>query len=102
MYQYSVDQGARERQAYFVGIRDAGALHALRPAAADDQVAARQIPGPDDFHSHGSIRQSGAYKAYGVPGDPWTFVIDRKGVVRFRQAGSMLYGELEDAIQTGL
>ncbi len=43
-----------------------------------------------------------AYKAYGVPGDPWTFVIDGHGVVRFEQAGSMLYSELEDAIQSGL
>jgi thiol-disulfide isomerase/thioredoxin len=43
-----------------------------------------------------------AYKAYGVPGDPWTFVIDGHGVVRFEQAGSMLYNELETAIQSGL
>ena len=43
-----------------------------------------------------------AYKAYGVPGDPWTFVIDGHGVVRFGQAGSMLYNELEGAIQSGL
>jgi hypothetical protein len=28
-----------------------------------------------------------AYKAYGVPGDPWTFVIDGRGVVRFRTGG---------------
>ena len=43
-----------------------------------------------------------AYKAYRVPGDPWTFVIDGRGVVRFQQAGSMLYGELEEAIQSAL
>jgi len=43
-----------------------------------------------------------AYKAYHVPGDPWTFVIDGRGVVRFEQAGSMLYNELEHAIQSAL
>ncbi len=43
-----------------------------------------------------------AYKAYGVPGDPWTFVIDGHGVVRFQQAGSMLYNEIEGAIQSAL
>jgi thiol-disulfide isomerase/thioredoxin len=43
-----------------------------------------------------------AYKAYRVPGDPWTFVIDSRGIVRFQQAGSMLYGELESAIHTVL
>jgi thiol-disulfide isomerase/thioredoxin len=43
-----------------------------------------------------------AYKAYQVPGDPWTFVIDSHGVVRYEQAGSMLYQEIESAIQTVL
>jgi len=43
-----------------------------------------------------------AYRAYHVPGDPWTFVIDGRGVVRFQQAGSMLYNELEEAIQSVL
>jgi len=43
-----------------------------------------------------------AYRAYRVPGDPWTFVIDAHGVVRFEQAGSMLYPELESAIQSVL
>ena len=43
-----------------------------------------------------------AYRAYGVPGDPWTFAIDRRGVVRFEQAGGMLYSELNDAVQSAL
>ncbi len=40
-----------------------------------------------------------AFIAYRVKGDPWTFVIDEKGVVRFQRPGSMLYGELEAAIR---
>jgi thiol-disulfide isomerase/thioredoxin len=40
-----------------------------------------------------------AFKAYRVEGDPWTFIIDDKGIVRFQRAGSMLYGELEIAIK---
>lgn len=43
-----------------------------------------------------------AYSAYHVPGDPWTFIVDSQGVVRFQQAGSMLYNELDDAIQSAL
>ena len=39
-----------------------------------------------------------AFKAYHVIGDPWTFVIDAKGVVRFQQAGRMLYSEMDRAI----
>lgn len=41
-----------------------------------------------------------AFKAYGVMGDPWTFVIDRNGIVRHVQPGRMLYGELEAVIKT--
>jgi hypothetical protein len=40
-----------------------------------------------------------AFIAYGVKGDPWTFIIDDKGIVRFQRAGSMLYGEMEFAIK---
>ena len=41
------------------------------------------------------------FKAFGVIGDPWTYVIDRSQTVRFKQAGRMLYGEL-DTIISGL
>ena len=40
-----------------------------------------------------------AYRAYQVEGDPWTFVIDRKGVVRFQLAGEMMYSELNTQIK---
>lgn len=36
-----------------------------------------------------------AFKAFGVIGDPWTYVIDARQTVRFKQAGRMLYGELD-------
>ncbi len=40
-----------------------------------------------------------AYKAYNVMGDPWTFIIDSKGIVRFEQAGRMLAGEMDEALK---
>jgi thiol-disulfide isomerase/thioredoxin len=40
-----------------------------------------------------------AYKAYQVMGDPWTFLIDKHGIVRFERAGATLYGELDMAIK---
>lgn len=43
-----------------------------------------------------------AYKAYNVMGDPWTFIIDKNGIVRFERAGRMLQGELDDAINKTL
>lgn len=42
-----------------------------------------------------------AFKAFGVIGDPWTYIIDGSQVVRYKQAGRMLYGEL-DLILTGV
>ena len=36
-----------------------------------------------------------AFKAFGVIGDPWTYVIDSSMVVRYKQPGRMLYGELD-------
>jgi len=40
-----------------------------------------------------------AFIAYEVKGDPWTFVIDKTGKVVFRQAGRMLYFELDARIK---
>lgn len=42
-----------------------------------------------------------AFKAFGVIGDPWTYVIDSSKVVRYKQPGRMLYGEL-DMIISGI
>jgi len=41
-----------------------------------------------------------AFKAYRVMGDPWTFFIDGKGIVRQSRAGRMLYQEMEFGIKT--
>jgi hypothetical protein len=40
-----------------------------------------------------------AFKAYRVMGDPWTFFIDDKGIVRQSRAGRMLYEEMEFGIK---
>jgi len=39
-----------------------------------------------------------AFRAYRVMGDPWTFLIDKKGIVRLKQAGRMVYQELDYSI----
>jgi len=39
-----------------------------------------------------------AFKAFGVIGDPWTYVIDRSQTLLFKQAGRMLYNELDMVI----
>lgn len=43
-----------------------------------------------------------AYNAYKVMGDPWTFIIDKNGIVQFERAGRMLLGEMDGAIKQNL
>lgn len=40
-----------------------------------------------------------AFKAFKVMGDPWTYVIDEDRVVRYKQSGRVLYGELEFVVK---
>lgn len=40
-----------------------------------------------------------AFKAFKVMGDPWTYIIDGDGKVQYKQAGRVLYGELEHAVK---
>ncbi len=40
-----------------------------------------------------------AFKAFKVMGDPWTYVIDAKGIVRYKQAGRVLYSELDRVLE---
>ena len=40
-----------------------------------------------------------AYTAYQVMGDPWTFIIDKHGVVYFERAGRMLFNELDASLK---
>lgn len=39
-----------------------------------------------------------AFIAFDVKGDPWTFIVDADQKVAFKQAGRMLYGEMDAAI----
>ncbi len=36
-----------------------------------------------------------AFIAFNVKGDPWTFILDDTGIVKFKQSGRILYGELD-------
>ncbi len=42
----------------------------------------------------------GAFVAFRVTGEPWTFLIDEEGIVRFKRPGRLLYGELDQVIET--
>jgi thiol-disulfide isomerase/thioredoxin len=102
MYQYSVDQALASGKP--VLLEFATPAHCT-PCDRQLQMLKsllQKYDGKMIFIHMDQYNSPEAYKAYRVPGDPWTFVIDSRGVVRFEQAGSMLYSEIEDAIQSGL
>lgn len=98
MYQYSLDEALRQGKPIVLEFATPGhctvcdvQLQMLKAMLAKYQ--------PDVIFLHMDQYQNpGAFKAFKVRGDPWTFVIDASGVVRFKQPGRMLYGELDGVI----
>lgn len=99
MYQYSIDQALLTGKPVVLEFATPG--HCTN---CDEQL--QMFSGIMDRYQNQMIfihidqyKNPQAYKAYHVMGDPWTFIIDKNGIVRFERPGRMLYGELESAIQ---
>jgi thiol-disulfide isomerase/thioredoxin len=99
MYQYSVDRALAEGRPILLEFATPG--HCT-PCDEQLQVAKALLDkyqGQVIFIHVDQYQNPQAYKAYRVMGDPWTFAIDSHGIVRVQNAGKMLYGEMENAIQ---
>jgi thiol-disulfide isomerase/thioredoxin len=99
MYQYSVDKALAEGRPILLEFATPG--HCT-PCDEQLQVAKsllEKYQGKVIFIHIDQYQNPQAYKAYRVMGDPWTFAIDSHGIVRVQNAGKMLYGEMEFAIQ---
>lgn len=58
------------------------------------------LPGPDLKPPPATTENlSPAFKAWGLQTDPWIFVIDRQGIIRFRSLGPVTAPEIENALQ---
>ena len=102
MYQYSVDKALLTGKPIILEFATPGhctncdqQLQMLKAAA--DEYQDQMI-----FIHIDQYANPQAYKAYKVMGDPWTFIIDKNGIVRFESAGRMLLGELDAAIKRTL
>jgi thiol-disulfide isomerase/thioredoxin len=102
MYQYSVDQALTSGKPVLLEFATPAHCTPCDRQLQMIKSLVQEYQGKMIFIHMDQYSSPEAYRAYGVPGDPWTFVIDRRGVVRFQQAGSMLYNELEDAVQSVL
>ncbi len=99
MYQYSLDEALKLNKTILLEFATPGhctvcdkqlqMLKALMEKYEDDVL----------FLHMDQYQNAGAFIAYQVKGDPWTFIIDAKGVVRFRRPGRMLYNEMEPALK---
>jgi hypothetical protein len=59
------------------------------------------LPGPDHTPPAPSLQtQSPAFKAWHLTTEPWVFVIDRKGVIRFSANGPVAAPEIEAAVES--
>jgi thiol-disulfide isomerase/thioredoxin len=98
MYQYSVDQALALHKPIILEFATPG--HCT-PCDEQLQVAKALLEKYKDqviFIHVDQYQNPQAYKAYRVMGDPWTFAIDKDGIVRVQNSGKMLYGEMEIAI----
>ena len=58
------------------------------------------LPGPDLKPPLPTLQnQSPAFKAWKLQTEPWVFVIDRKGMIRFRSVGPVTGPEIESALR---
>jgi thiol-disulfide isomerase/thioredoxin len=102
MYQYSVDQALESGKPVLLEFATPAHCTPCDRQLQMIKSLQQEYQGKMIFIHMDQYSSPEAYKAYRVPGDPWTFVIDRRGVVRFEEAGSMLYNELESAVQSVL
>lgn len=99
MYQFSVDKALAQGKPILLEFATPG--HCT-PCDEQLQVAKALLEKYQDrviFIHVDQYQNPQAYKAYRVMGDPWTFAIDKDGIVRVQRPGKMLYEEMEIAIQ---
>ena len=95
MYQVSIDQALASGKPVLVEFATPGhctvcdkqlqMLKALIDKYGDDVI----------FLHMDQYQNPEAFIAFEVRGDPWTFIIDDSQVVKYKQAGRVLYGELD-------
>lgn len=98
MYQYSVDQALSLRQPIVLAFATPGHCTPCDQQLQMLKAMLNNYEGRVLFLHMDQYQNPQAFKAFGVMGDPWTYVIDPQGTVRYVQSGRVLYGELEAAL----
>jgi len=99
MYQYSLDQALALKKPILLEFATPGHCTVCDAQLQIVKALLEKYQTQVLFLHMDQYQNPQAFKAYRVMGDPWTFFIDDKGVVRQQRAGRMLYGEMELAIK---
>lgn len=99
MYQYSLDKALAMRKPILLEFATPGHCSICDRQLQITKALLDKYQAQVLFLHMDQYENPEAFKAYRVMGDPWTFVIDSKGIVRYQQPGAMLYGEMDRAIQ---
>ena len=94
MYQYSIDEAVSSGKPSVIVF--ATPAHCTQ---CDEQLqllkGIRQQHGDDLIFVHiDQYKNSSAFAAFGVRGDPWMYVVDRKGIVQYIMPGRTLLPEI--------
>jgi len=99
MYQYSVDKALATHKPVLLEFATPGHCTPCDEQLQVTKALMNQYGDRVIFIHVDQYLNPQAYKAYRVMGDPWTFAIDKDGIVRFQRAGKMLYGEMDLALK---
>jgi len=102
MYQLSLDQALKKGKPILLEFATPGHCTVCDVQLQMLKDLLRRYQGRVLFLHMDQYQNPEAFRAFRVKGDPWTFVIDSHQIVRFRQPGRMLYGELDHAIRSVL
>ncbi len=98
MYEYSLDQALETGKPIVLAFATPG--HCT-PCDQQLQMLKAMLNKYEDrvlFLHMDQYQNPQAFKSYGVVGDPWTYVIDQNRIVRYIEAGRVLYNELDAQI----
>lgn len=95
MYQYSLDQALKTGKPIVLAFATPG--HCT-PCDQQLQMLKALLDKYQDrvlFLHLDQYQNPQAFQAFGVVGDPWTYVVDQNRIVRYLEAGRVMYNELE-------
>ncbi len=99
MYQYSLDEALKEGKVILLEFATPGHCTVCDKQLQMLKAMLQKYEDEVIFLHMDQYQNPGAFIAYRVKGDPWTFVIDAEGIVRFKRPGRLLFNELEPVLQ---